>query len=180
MRATEREAFRKQTCPECHKVGVIRRILWGMPGEDFDHRRFASGGCVMNGDDPGVQCSVCMWEGFRNQLDSLFEEMLMPVKQNELLNEEGEVLYYWDVTENGVLFEFESSGVPGTAFSMDVEVQFVMPESEYLKVKEMFRIAADVEIEDVLEQVSGTEFAEEFRDALNSTIKVVDRFVWMN
>jgi hypothetical protein len=180
MRATEREAFRKLTCPECLKVGVIRRILWGMPGEDFDHRRFASGGCVMNGDDPDVRCMECMWEGFRNQLDSLFEEMLMPVKQNELLNEEGEVLYYWDVTEKGVHFEFESSGVPGTAFSMDMEVQFVMPESEYLKMKEMLGIAPDVDIEDAINEISGTESAEELCDALNSTIAVVDRFVWMN
>ncbi len=151
-----------------------------MPGEDFDHRRFASGGCVMNGNDPDVQCNECMWEGFRNQLDSLFEEMLMPVKQNELLNEEGEVLYYWDITEKGIHFEFESSGVPGTAFSMDMEIQFVMPESEFPKINEMFGIAADIEIEDAINEISGTEFAEELCDAFNSSIKVVDRFVWMN
>jgi hypothetical protein len=180
MRTTGRETFRKLICPECQKVGVIRRILWGMPGEDFDHRRFASGGCVMTGDDPEVQCSVCMWKGYRNQLDTLFEEMLMPVKQNELLNEEGAVLYYWDVTEKGVHFEFESSGVPGTAFSMDMEVQFVMPESEYLKMKEMFGIEADVDIEDAINEISGTEFAEKLCDALNSTITVVDRNVWIN
>ncbi len=151
-----------------------------MPGENFDHRRFASGGCVLNGDDPDVQCNECMWEGFRNQLDSLFEEMLMPVKQNELLNAEGEVLYYWDITEKGVHFEFESSGVPGTAFSMDMEIQFVLPESEFPKINEMFGIAADVEIEDAINEISGTEFAEELCDAFNSSIKVVDRFVWMN
>jgi hypothetical protein len=180
MRATEREAFRKLTCPQCHKVGVIRRLLWGMPGEDFDHRRYASGGCVMEGDDPDVRCGNCMWEGFRNQLDGLFEEMLMPMKQNELLSEEGEVLYYWDVTDKGVHFEFESSGVPGTAFSMDMEVQFVMPESEYLKMKEMFGLDPDLEIGAALDEISGTEFAEELCDDLNSTIKVVDKFVWMN
>jgi hypothetical protein len=151
-----------------------------MPGENFDHRRFASGGCVLNGNDPDVQCNECMWEGFRNQLDSLFEEMLLPVKQNELLNEEGEVLYYWDITEKGVHFEFESSGVPGTAFSMDMEIQFVMPESEFPKINVMFGIAADVEIEDAINEISGTEFAEELCDAFNSSIKVVDRFVWMN
>jgi hypothetical protein len=180
MKAAKRQAFRNLACPQCHKAGVIRRLLWGMPGEDFDHRRFASGGCVMNGDDPDVQCSECLWEGFRNQLDGLFEEMLMPVKQNELLNEAGEVLYYWDVTDKGVHFEFESSGIPGTAFSMDMEVQFVMPESEYLKMKEMFGIESDVDIEDAINEISGTEFAEELCDALNSTITVVDRFVWMN
>jgi hypothetical protein len=110
----------------------------------------------------------------------LFEEMLMPVKQNELLSEDGEVLYYWDVTEKGIHFEFESSGVPGTAFSMDMEVQLVMPESEFPTMKAMFGIAADVDIEDALNEISGTGFAEEFYDALNSTIKVVDKFVWMN
>jgi hypothetical protein len=121
-----------------------------------------------------------MWEGFRNNLDNLFEEMLMPIKQNVLLSEEGMELYYWDVTEKGVHFEFESSGTPGTAFSMDMEVQFVMPESEYSVMKAMFGIAADVEIEDAINQLSGTEFADELCDAFNSTIKVVDRFVWMN
>ncbi len=180
MGTRERQAFRELICPECRKDGVIRRILWGMPDENFDFRRFASGGCVMNGDDPDVQCKECLWEGFRNQLDSLFEEMLMPVKQNELLSEDGEVLYYWDVTEKGIHFEFESSGVPGSAFSMDMEVQFVMPESEYPTMKAMFGIEADVDIEDALNEISGTEFAEEFCDALNSTIKVVDKFVWMN
>jgi hypothetical protein len=63
---------------------------------------------------------------------------------------------------------------------MDMEVQFVMPESEYLKMKEMFGIESDVDIEDAINEISGTEFAEELCDALNSTIKVVDRFVWMD
>ena len=180
MSTPERQAFRELICPECHKSGVIWRILWGMPDENFDFRRFASGGCVMQGDDPDVRCKECLWEGFRNQLDGLFKEMLVPVKQNELLSEDGEVLYYWDATDKGVHFEFESSGVPGTAFSMDMEVQLVMPESEYSTMKAMFGIEADVDIEDAINEISGTEFAEEFCDALNSTIKVVDRFVWMN
>lgn len=156
------------------------RILYGMPGSDFDFRRFASCGCIFEEESPDVTCRKCMWEGFRNNLDNLFEEMLMPIKQNVLLSEEGMELYYWDVTEKGVHFEFESSGTPGTAFSMDMEVQFVMPESEYSVMKAMFGIAADVEIEDAINQLSGTEFADELCDAFNSTIKVVDRFVWMN
>jgi hypothetical protein len=63
---------------------------------------------------------------------------------------------------------------------MDMEVQFVLPESEYQTVKEMFGIAADVDIEDAINEISGTEFAEELCDAFNSTIKVIDRHVWMN
>ena len=180
MTTRERVNFRKLVCPECNQSGTIMRILYGMPGSDFDFRRFASGGCIFEEESPDVTCRKCMWEGFRNNLDNLFEEMLMPIKQNVLLSEEGMELYYWDVSEKGVHFEFESSGTPGTAFSMDMEVQFVMPESEYSVMKEMFGIEADLEIEDAINQISGTEFAEEFCDALNSTIKVVDRFVWMN
>lgn len=104
----------------------------------------------------------------------------MPMKQNVLLSEEGLELYYWDVSEKGIHFEFESSGVPGTAFSMDMEVQFVVPESEFLNLKQLFGIAVDVDIEDAINEISGTERAEELCDAFNSTIKVVDRFVWMN
>jgi hypothetical protein len=151
-----------------------------MPGQDFDFRRYASGGCVFEGDDPDVTCRKCAWEGFRNNLDDLFEEEEWPMKQNVLVNEEGLELYYWNVSVKGVHFEFESSGVPGTAFSMDMEVQFVLPESEYQTVKEMFGIAADVAIEDAINKISGTEFAEELCDAFNSTIKVIDRHVWMN
>lgn len=84
------------------------------------------------------------------------------------------------MTDAGVHFEFESSGVPGTAFSMDMEIQFVVPESEYGNLKELFDIADDVDIEDAIEQLSGSERAEEFCDALNTTIKVVDRLVWMS
>jgi len=180
MTTRERVNFRKLVCPECKKPGLIMRILYGMPGQDFDFRRYASGGCVFEGDDPDVTCRKCAWEGFRNNLDDLFEEDELGMKQNVLLNEEGLELYYWDVSEKGVHFEFESSGVPGTAFSMDMEVQFVLPESEYSVVKEMFGIAADVDIEDAINEISGTEFAEELCDAFNSTIKVIDRHVWMN
>jgi hypothetical protein len=63
---------------------------------------------------------------------------------------------------------------------MDMEVQFVLPESEYPVLKEMFGITADVDIEDAINEISGTEFAEELCDAFNSTIKVIDRHVWMN
>jgi hypothetical protein len=180
MTTRERVNFRKLVCPECRKPGLIMRILYGMPGQDFDFRRYASGGCVFEGDDPDVTCRKCAWEGFRNNLDDLFEEDVLGMKQNVLVNEEGMELYYWDVSEKGVHFEFESSGVPGTAFSMDMEVQFVLPESEYQTVKEMFGIAADVDIEDAINKISGTEFAEELCDAFNSTIKVIDRHVWMN
>jgi hypothetical protein len=47
-------------------------------------------------------------------------------------------------------------------------------------MRAMFGIAEDVEIEDALEEISGTEFAEKLCDAFNSTIKVIDRHVWMN
>lgn len=93
----------------------------GMPGADFNHERYSSGGCMVSpGCDPD-----------------------------------------------------------GTTFSMDMEIQFMIPESEYQNVKELFNITADVEIEDAIEQISGSEFADDFCDSLNSLIKVVDRNVWI-
>ena len=158
----------------------------GMPGADFNHERYDSGGCMVSpGLDPDVICRSCLWSGFRIQLDALMvsNEILLAdefgVTQNEFYNTDGELSYFWDVSDKGVNFEFEANGAYGTTFSMDMEIQFMIPESEYQNVKELFNIAADVDIDDAIEQISGSKFADDFCDSLNSTIKVVDRNVWI-
>jgi hypothetical protein len=182
-----RVPFRNLVCPECKEMGTMRRRLMGMPGTDFNHLRYESGGCMVNpGFDPDVICRKCFWGGFRNNLDGLMvpshgpvEYLLGGIAQHEFYNTDRELSYFWDVSDKGVNFEFEANGAYGTTFSMDMEIQFMIPESEYQNVKELFNIDADVDIEDAIEQISGSKFADEFCDSLNSTIKVVDRNVWI-
>jgi hypothetical protein len=159
----------------------------GMPGTDFNHLRYESGGCMVNpGFDHDLICRKCFWEGFRIQLDTLMvsNEFLIQdefgVTQNEFYNTDGELSYFWDVSNNGVNFEFEANGAYGTTFSMDMEIQFMIPESEYQIVKELFNIDADVDIFDAIEEISGSALADDFCDSLNSEIKVVNRSVWIS
>ena len=102
------------------------------------------------------------------------------MKQQELLSADNEVLYFWDITEKGVHFEYESLGTPGSAFSMDSEIQFTMPISEFHKVYEMFSISTSLDIAEAIHAISGSGRGEAFYDALGTEIEVIDKFVWMN
>lgn len=178
----EREAFRKLVCPQCHKSRVIRRILYGMPGRDFDHRNFALGGCVMwgGGLDPDVACSKCDWSGFRNELDTLISKEMLDMSQGELFDDEGEVLYYWDVTDVGVHFEIETYAIPGSEISMDTEVQFTVAESEFGKIYELFKLDPADGIASAIQKISDSGRGLELWDAFEEKIKVIDKSVWMS
>lgn len=102
------------------------------------------------------------------------------MKQQELISADNEVLYFWDITEKGVHFEYESIGRPGSAFSMDSEIQFTMPISEFHKVYEMFDINTSLDIAQAILEISGSGRGEAFYDALGTEIEVIDKFVWMN
>jgi len=151
-----------------------------MPEAEFDYTHFQSGGCVIQGGglDPDVGCALCEWSGFRNDLDDLVGWRLDDMKQQELLGEAYEVLYYWDVVEKGVHFEYESYA--GSGGEMDVETQFIMPISEFHKVYELFDIDIALDIAEAIHLISDSQRGEELYDALGTDIAVVDKFVWMN
>jgi len=180
MNTRERVSFRKLVCPECSAKGSIQRILLGMPEAEFDYTHFQSGGCVIQGGglDPDVGCALCEWSGFRNDLDDLVEWRLDDMKQQELLGEDYEVLYYWDVVEKGVHFEYESYA--GGDGEMDVETQFIMPTSEFHKVYELFDIDIALDIAEAIHLISDSQRGEELYDALGAEIAVIDKFVFMN
>jgi hypothetical protein len=180
METRERVSFRKLVCPECSTKGSIQRILLGMPESEFDYTHFQSGGCVIQGGglDPDVGCARCGWSGFRNDLDDLVEWRLDDMKQQELLGEDYGVLYYWDVVEKGVHFEFESYA--GDDGGMDVETQFIMPTSEFHKVYELFDIDTSLDIAEAIQLISDSQRGEELYDALGTEIGLVDKFVFMN
>jgi len=48
-----------KVCPECKKENTVKRILYGMPGEDFDFEKYIVGGCIP--DSAIAECSYCGW-----------------------------------------------------------------------------------------------------------------------
>ena len=54
------------SCPECSKIGTIRKILWGEPTQEvFESGDFVIGGCTVSADglDPKYGCQNCSWTG---------------------------------------------------------------------------------------------------------------------
>lgn len=70
MTTKRRKALRTFECPECQQKAVLQRILYGMPGEDFDYTRFASGGCIVEAGQPDIACKACGWTGHRYFLEN--------------------------------------------------------------------------------------------------------------
>ena len=69
MTTKRRPALRTLVCPQCQQKAVLQRILYGMPGEDFDYTRFASGGCLIEPGQPDIACKECGWSGHRGFLE---------------------------------------------------------------------------------------------------------------
>jgi len=55
------------SCPSCREKGGIKKIVFGMPGADFDFKNHIVGGCCVTDDDPEIGCSKCGWEGMRGE-----------------------------------------------------------------------------------------------------------------
>ena len=56
------------SCPSCGVVGSLRRIIYGMPGLDFDLDRYISGGCVVTDNDPNIGYKKFYWFGLKKDL----------------------------------------------------------------------------------------------------------------
>jgi len=55
-----------------------------MPGDDFDHEKYASGGCCLPSPwPPDVKCSGCGFEGYRDVISG-FD--LLPGNEELLIN----------------------------------------------------------------------------------------------
>ena len=52
-------------CPKCGEK-MLKKIVYGMPGEDFDFKNSFVGGCIPSAEDIG--CKNCEWVGFRSEL----------------------------------------------------------------------------------------------------------------
>jgi hypothetical protein len=61
--------YMKLSCPNCLSSEYLKKILYGMPSEDFDYAKFAVGGCIPS--NATVRCSNCEWENGQDELDNL-------------------------------------------------------------------------------------------------------------
>ena len=69
MTTKRRPALPTLTCPKCHQKAVLQRILYGMPGSDFDFEKYAVGGCLVEENQPDVRCRDCGWSGCKAVLE---------------------------------------------------------------------------------------------------------------
>jgi ribosomal protein L37AE/L43A len=60
-----RKQLRALSCPKCGTKG-LKRILYGMPGDDFEFGKYIAGGCIMSEADIG--CSECDWSGIWDEM----------------------------------------------------------------------------------------------------------------
>ena len=71
MTAKRRPALRTLICPKCLQKAVLQRILYGMPGSDFDFDKYAVGGCLIEPMQPDIACRECGWRGHRDSLEEI-------------------------------------------------------------------------------------------------------------
>ena len=50
------------SCPQCGHVG-LKKIMYGMPSDDFNFDKYIVGGCMPSEADVG--CPECEWAGSR-------------------------------------------------------------------------------------------------------------------
>jgi hypothetical protein len=63
----KRKRLSATSCPYCGVSGGLKKILYGMPGSDFDFEKYIVGGCCVTEKDPEIGCVGCGWEGMRGE-----------------------------------------------------------------------------------------------------------------
>jgi hypothetical protein len=49
----------RKKCPKCNEVTEVKKIVYGLPAEDFDFQKYESGGCCIEDDSPTHFCTKC-------------------------------------------------------------------------------------------------------------------------
>jgi predicted RNA-binding Zn-ribbon protein involved in translation (DUF1610 family) len=52
------EGMRKH-CPRCAKETVVKKIIYGMPSDDFNFEKYEVGGCLIEENAPTHLCTEC-------------------------------------------------------------------------------------------------------------------------
>lgn len=55
---------KKVQCPNCQTNSYLKKIMYGLPGDDFDFEKFHIGGCIPS--DATYHCERCGWENESN------------------------------------------------------------------------------------------------------------------
>lgn len=66
-RTRKRVRLSAASCPSCGQKGQLKKIIYGMPVQDFDFEKYIVGGCCVTGQDPEIGCVECGWEGMRGE-----------------------------------------------------------------------------------------------------------------
>lgn len=66
MSEKRRKRLDSHKCPQCG-LKMLKKIVYGMPGDDFDFKNSFVGECMPSAEDIG--CKNCEWVGFRSELD---------------------------------------------------------------------------------------------------------------
>lgn len=61
------EELSAASCPKCGVKGFLKWILYGLPTEEFDFKKYIVGGCVVSDLDPEIGCRRCGWRGMRGE-----------------------------------------------------------------------------------------------------------------
>jgi ribosomal protein L37AE/L43A len=68
MSKVQRNRVNTLNCPQCGEK-TLKKILYGMPSDNFDFQNSLVGGCIPNPEDIG--CKNCEWVGRGLALDQL-------------------------------------------------------------------------------------------------------------
>jgi hypothetical protein len=49
----------KQNCPRCKKPTKVKKIIYGMPSDDFNFEKYEVGGCCIEENSPTHLCTEC-------------------------------------------------------------------------------------------------------------------------
>lgn len=58
----------------------LREIIYGLPAEPVDEKKYAVGGCCISDNDPSLRCIECGWEGeYKNHM--LYKDNIIRVAE---------------------------------------------------------------------------------------------------
>ena len=85
--ASKKDKFKAMICPQCGEIGLIREVVYGMTGPDFDYEKYDARGCCKLFNAPDLCCRGCRWEGYstaeKQKLADSFKGYLEKEKQGE-------------------------------------------------------------------------------------------------
>ena len=96
----------------------------------------------------------------------------------ELVDAHGKVMYFYQPVAEGIQFEIEFE-TPGNNEG-DVEIIFVVPPREYVKIYDKYEIDSSIPIEVAIALISDLGRGGELADDLHDKIERINQFSWVS